>query len=126
MPCMLGLGLGFDRYDTVGESRVLLPCASDPTIRGDGQKCALPTLKENASHADLLCISPATLCDILDGKHDDVCGLVCAVQFLLRMRSEVCRLETTAYVGCARFSGLCCDFCCVCTCRLAVCSLCAT
>jgi len=57
--------------DSASESRVLLPCASDPTIRGDGQKCTLPTIRDNASHADLPCISPDTVCQLLDGEYDD-------------------------------------------------------
>jgi rhodanese-related sulfurtransferase len=47
---------------------ISLPNASDSTLRGDGQPCALPALAEGASHAELRCITPTTLIDLMDGN----------------------------------------------------------
>ena len=47
---------------------ITLPNASDPTLRGDGKACALPALAEGASHAELRCITPATMVEVMDGN----------------------------------------------------------
>lgn len=51
------------------EEPITLPNASDPTLRGDGKVCALPALAEGASHAELRCITPGTMVEVMDGKY---------------------------------------------------------
>jgi len=51
-----------------------LPNASDSTLRGDGQPCALHALADGASHAELRCITPTTMVEVMDGKHTGAGG----------------------------------------------------
>lgn len=67
------LGFGASKLapapNRIGEP-IQLPCANEPTLRGDGRRCSLPALSGTAaSHADLRCIAPATLVEVLDGGY---------------------------------------------------------